>query len=233
MTRSPKGNKANFGRNVGDCWQCKQLDNVLQETHVVSIMRLQLLPAPNSKATKDGKGKSKSSAKKDEGFVGPSFHAMEKLHQSVLQTSSRESELHFRNRIWIWHKLEEKPVAMLKELAQTNCVSQDLHPKKKDNWEAVTRYNSHEAPDTTKIMERKGPSPGIIQKCEPHERSPCAQKICGKVIQQDTLQPAESRGTRRKIYSAGHALHNCQRSENSCLIQELRCACEQKRFELA
>ena len=51
----------------------KQLDNVLKETRVVSIMELELLvtganfinkkewtssPAPNSKATKDGKGKS-------------------------------------------------------------------------------------------------------------------------------------------------------------------------------
>ena len=49
----------------------KQLDNVLKETRVVSIMELELLvtganflnkkertssPAPNSKATKDGKG---------------------------------------------------------------------------------------------------------------------------------------------------------------------------------
>ena len=50
----------------------KQLDNVLKETRVVSIMELELVvtganfikkertssPAPNSKATKDGKGKS-------------------------------------------------------------------------------------------------------------------------------------------------------------------------------
>ena len=37
-----------------------------------------------------------------------------------------------------------------------------------------------------KIRERKGPSRGIIQKCAPHERSPCAPKF-GERLHEETL----------------------------------------------
>ena len=74
-------------------------------------------------------------------------------------------------------------VALLKESTQLGCVSQDSYPRKcilrergklgstravkfsKSTWHRI------------KIRERKGPSRGIIPKCEPHERSPCAPKF--------------------------------------------------------
>ena len=38
-----------------------------------------------------------------------------------------------------------------------------------------------------KIWERKGPSGGIVQKCEPQERNPCAPKFEDRTLQ-ETLQ---------------------------------------------
>ena len=51
-------------------------------------------------------------------------------------------------------------VPRLKESAKLRCVSQHSHPRHK-----------------FKIRGRKGPSRGIIQKCAPHGRSPCAPKF--------------------------------------------------------
>ena len=50
-----------------------------------------------------------------------------------------------------------------------------VHQEKLDR---NTPSNSQKALGTKiKIRERKGPSRGIIPKCEPHERSPCAPKF--------------------------------------------------------
>ena len=65
------------------------------------------------------------------------------------------------------------------------CVSQDSYPRKsslrgKGKFHQNTPSSSPKAPGTKfKIRERKkkGPSRGIIPKCEPHERSPCAPKF--------------------------------------------------------
>ena len=84
MTRSRKGNKANVERKVGDCWQwqatgpCSTGDSCSFNHGVPASgngsephrqKERSSSPAPNSKATKDGKGKSKPSDKKDEGSV--------------------------------------------------------------------------------------------------------------------------------------------------------------------
>ena len=74
-------------------------------------------------------------------------------------------------------------VAMLKELAQMNCVSQ---PPKKLIWGKKDRGTDSKIEfsrctwHNLKIWERKGPPLGIIQKCVSHVRSP-RSKICGKV----------------------------------------------------
>ena len=49
---------------------------------------------------------------------------------------------------------------------------------KKENWDQNTPSDSPSAPGTKiKTRERQGPSRGIVQKCEPHERSLCAPKF--------------------------------------------------------
>ena len=82
---------------------------------------------------------------------------------------------------------------MLKELAQTNCVSQDPHPKKSIPRKEGQMGGSHEVQfsrrtwHTIKNGKANGLSSGIIQKCEPQERSPCAPTFAER-SQEDTLQ---------------------------------------------
>ena len=102
-----------------------------------------------------------------------------------------------------------------------------------------------------KIRERKGPSRGIIQKCEPHECNPCAPRFEERV-QDETLQ--QERCTRRVAWDLStsskirirqlstlllkpgqcrHPLQNLQRNENSRLTPEHQCTVEQKGFEFS
>ena len=75
-------------------------------------------------------------------------------------------------------------------------IRESLFSGQMDNRQIL---HGHKAPH--KIRERKGPSRGVIQKCEPHERNPCApglrrghkRKPCTK---KDAL--AEQHGTWRK-----------------------------------
>ena len=162
------------------------MGNVVKEIHAVSAMG------------KQWAGKSKSSDEKDEGSVEQNPMLMEKtvpIHPScsyrhppvcqnyILETGCRcGKNCNFRH-----VELEEKPnkkskkggakgpVAMLKELAQMNCVSQDPHPKKSTLRKEGELGSIHKIQFSRstwhhfKIRERKGPSLGIIQKCEPHE----------------------------------------------------------------
>ena len=84
-------------------------------------------------------------------------------------------------------KVEEKrcegPVAFLKESIHLGCVSQDSHPRKFVLREEGKLGSTHSVIFSNgtwhqvKILERKGPSQGIIPKCESHERSRCAPKF--------------------------------------------------------
>ena len=74
-------------------------------------------------------------------------------------------------------------VAMLKESTHLGCASQDSVPRKSILREPGRLGSKHAVKffegtlEQIKIRERKGPSKAIIQKCEPHERSPCAPKF--------------------------------------------------------
>ena len=61
------------------------------------------------------------------------------------------------------------------------------------NWMCVSRFSSKHAVRFSKgtwhhieLRERKGPSRGVIQKCEPHERNPCASRFEERT-QEETL----------------------------------------------
>ena len=72
------------------------------------------------------------------------------------------------------------------------CVSQDYYLRKSFLREEGQRGSNHTVKFSKgtwhhiEIRERKGPSRGIIQKCEPHERSPCAPKF-GERSHEETL----------------------------------------------
>ena len=101
---------------------------------------------------------------------------------------------------WGWwaaqKKVEEKwwkgPVALLKESIQLGCVSQGSHPRKSVLRKGRKLGSNHTIKFSKgmshhiKIHERKGPSRGVIQKCEPHERNPCAPRFEERT-QEETL----------------------------------------------
>ena len=78
-------------------------------------------------------------------------------------------------------------VALLKKSPNCGCVSQDSYPKKSILQKVRKKGSNASAGHTVKfsggtwhqikIRERKGPPRGTIQKCEPHERNPCAHRF--------------------------------------------------------
>ena len=69
-------------------------------------------------------------------------------------------------------------VPLLKESTQLGCVSQDSFPRKSFLREKLGPKHTVKFSKGTwhqiKSRRMKGPSRGIVQKCEPHERGPCA-----------------------------------------------------------
>ena len=227
---------------MGDCWQWqawetagsgKQLDNSLKETHVVSIMRYQLLATGANLAltkrtdsplqhqirwqpkterenpnhlTKRMKVLWIKRAESHDGEKMCTYPSCRYRHPPVCQNYISETGCRHCKKSNFRHvELEVKPnkksekggakgsVAMLKDLTQMNCVSQDPHPKKsilrkEGQLGSIRKVQfSRSTWHHIKNRERKCPSQGIIQKCEPHERCPCAPKFVER-SQQDTLQ---------------------------------------------
>ena len=91
MTRSRKEIKANVERKVEDCWQwqatgqCSGVRACGNGSELHKQKERTSSPAPNSKATKDGKGKS-SDEKDGKSFVNRNKNpmSMEKFYQSVV-----------------------------------------------------------------------------------------------------------------------------------------------------
>ena len=87
---------------------------------------------------------------------------------------------------------------MLKEKVHIGCVSQDS-----DLWK-VGKLGSNASVGYTakfsrgmwhqiKIRERKGPSRGIIRKCEPHERNPCVPRFEERSQEETSRQESGAR----------------------------------------
>ena len=111
-------------------------------------------------------------------------------------------------------------VAMLKDLTQMNCVSHDPHPKesilrKESQLESIHRIQFSRSTWHHTHRERKGPSLGIIQKCEPHERSPCAPKFAER-SQEDTLQ--QERCASRVAWNPAKILFKLKKSDKATFL---------------
>ena len=123
-------------------------------------------------------------------------------------------------------------VAFLKESTQLGCVYQDSYPRK-----SIPRKKTKIG---IKNRERKGPSRGVIQKCETQERNPCAPRLAER-IQDETKQtdaPAEWHGIyvssslkrRTKLrftllLKPGKSGRSLQRNEKSWLTPGHQCTC--------
>ena len=111
-------------------------------------------------------------------------------------------------------------VALLRESFRLGCVSHD----------------SRRARGTTKIREGRGPSRGVVQKCEPHERSPCASKLAERTQDETSHQENQARAVAwdlaKNVYklkktdnAAWRPLQHLQRKENSWLTPKHQCTC--------
>ena len=90
-------------------------------------------------------------------------------------------------------------VALLKESTQLGCISQDSYPRKSILREPGRLGSTHAVKFSKggwhahkNSVKGKGPSRGIIQKCAPHERSPCAPKFEWKITR-GNLAPRKMR----------------------------------------
>ena len=107
-------------------------------------------------------------------------------------------------------------VAILKESLPLCCVSQYYYsrksiPREPGNWEQNTPSHSPKAPGTKlKILERKGPSRGIIHKCAPHERSPCAPEF------EETLH--QERCAREAAWDLAKNIYKLKNADNTTFL---------------
>ena len=109
-------------------------------------------------------------------------------------------------------------VALLKETIQLGCVSQNPRPGKSFlRKEGALRSNhavkfSKGTCHEIKNRERNGPSRGIIHKCEPHERSPCAPKFEDR-SHEETLH--QERCTRRAAWEMSKNIYKLKNSDKA------------------
>ena len=146
-------------------------------------------------------------------------------------------------------------VASLKEEVQIGCVSQDSDPKKSTLRKLGELRLNASAGHTVKfsgstwhrikIREREGPCRGIIPKCEPHERNPCAPRFEDRSHEETSREKSWAReaawnlaktfiSSKNKdktiFYSPVEAkvpvfISTSKRWECLLLIQELLCTC--------
>ena len=114
------------------------------------------------------------------------------MHQQVVGQPSKKTK---KDR-------DEGAVAMLKNSRQLRCVFQDIEPKfslilrKGTNFLRPARgvqFSKNTLRDK-KILERKGPSLGVIQRTCPHERIPYAPKFEDRSQEETERQERGARG---------------------------------------
>ena len=113
-------------------------------------------------------------------------------------------------------------VALLKESIQLGCVSQD-YPPKKSILREVGKVGSNHAVTFSKgtwhhiKIRRKGPSRGVIQKCELHERSPCAPKFEERTQNETLHQERCARRVTRDLAKSVYKLKNSKTLHSTLL----------------
>ena len=194
-------------------------------------------PAPNSEAKTDG-GEEKNPRKQVERkqaerkalqTMGAKFRAVTKnvktrhvdlgILPCVKTTSLRLDaclEEHVSSDMF---RLSESPaksegakgsVAFLKESTQFGCVTRDSYPRK-----SILREEGHTW-HQIETQERQGPSRGIIPKCAPHERSPCAPNF-GERSHEETLH--QERCARRVAWDLAKNFKNADKAIFDSLIE--------------
>ena len=116
-------------------------------------------------------------------------------------------------------------VAMLKESIHLGCVSQVYLPRKSIIWDRIAVKFSKGTWHHIKIRRRKGASRGIIQKCNPHERSPCAPKFEEKHRKKPCTKKAWDLAKnvyKLKKQGEGYVLYSHRMGDAGTLFEEAR-----------
>ena len=115
-------------------------------------------------------------------------------------------------------------VALLKESTQLGCVSQNSHPRKSNPREEGQLRSNHTVNFSKgtwhhiKIRERKGPSRGVIQKFEPHERNLCAPRFEERT-QDETLH--QEKCARRVAWDFAKSVHKLTNTNKATLYSPI------------
>ena len=106
----------------------------------------------------------------------------------------------------------------MKETIQLGCVSKD-YPGRKSVLREVSNLGSNHTVKFSKstwhhikIRERTGPSRGVIQHCEPHERSPCATRFEER-SQEETLH--QKRFDRRVAWELAKNIYKLENADKA------------------
>ena len=142
--------------------------------------------------------------------------------------------------------------------ARVSCVSrfssEKIHSaERKEMWHQITPSNAPRARwYHSKTRERKGPSRGVVHKCEPHERNPCAPRFEETTHDETVHQEKRARRTWRRVSlklkkiliklrflalllkpgQRWRPLQHHRRNENSWLILEHQCTCWARGFKV-
>ena len=107
---------------------------------------------------------------------------------------------------------------MFKESTELGCVAKFSFPRKSILREPGKIGSKHRVKFSKgtwhqiNIRERKGPSRGIIPKCELHERSPCAPKF-GERSHEETL--TQERCARKAAWHLARNIHKLKNSDET------------------
>ena len=97
-------------------------------------------------------------------------------------------------------------------------IREGLFYGKKKNWDRSTPADSPGARGTKKNGERKGPSQGITQKREAHERNPCAPEFEER-SQEVTLQ--QERCVRRAAWDLARKFYKLKNADKATLYSPI------------
>ena len=100
---------------------------------------------------------------------------------------------------------------MLKESIQLGVVSDVLRKEGKLGSNHTVKFSCGTW-HPVKIRERHGPSQGVVQKCEPHERSPCAPKFGDRALQETVHQERCARRVSLDLAENASKLKNTEKT---------------------
>ena len=208
VTKSSKGKKAYVERKLGECFQWNYGDEKDDRLLPHQIRRPRL--------TNGEKIFKKHHAKEREALQtkGTKCHACTKIVKTrrvnlgtcpCVKTTSARPDAHLKEHVSSDMLRQRKPTkkskkggakgsgALLKESTHLGCASQDSYPRnfilrEEGKLGSNAPSNAPKAPGTNeKLLGKRIHREENLQKCEPHERSPCSQKF-GERSHEETLQ---------------------------------------------